>query len=152
MSTTRTRKSTAAKKSTTAPKATVKKGATSVPVAEADRDWSYLAEKAPTDLHEDFAKWLESEVGIEVDLKTVQVVCVLRMVYQRSQANKARSTYRPLAQPVVAKRSEHMHLAHVEAAPLVAAQKAKATKATPAKKTAPAKRTPAKRTPARKSA
>lgn len=43
---------------------------------------------APTALHESFAKWLTEQTGIEVDLKTVQLVTVLRMDFQASEVNQ----------------------------------------------------------------
>jgi hypothetical protein len=105
-------------------------------IPESERDWTYLAEKEATDMHVDFAKWLEDEVGIDVDLKTLQVVCVLRMVYQRSEANKKRQTYRPLDEAVVKQRSVHMVQAHQDAHADREAAKAKAE--TAAKKATPA--------------
>jgi hypothetical protein len=44
---------------------------------------------APTALHEDFAKWLTAQTGVEVDLKTVQLVTIFRMDYQASPENQA---------------------------------------------------------------
>jgi hypothetical protein len=166
-----TRKTTAARKtaSKTASKSTSKTAAKKTApvlkvkksdVPEWDRDYTYLAEKPATDLHEDFAAWMEDVIGLEFDddqreafLKGVQVAAILRGVYQRSPRNKARTTYRPLDEAVVAKRSEHMILAHTEAGELISkrpARKAvaKATKASAAK--APAKATAAKRTTTRK--
>lgn len=95
-------------------------------IPEEERDWTYLAEKDPTDLHEDFAAWLEEATGQEIDLKTVQAVCVLRMVYQRSDRNKARGTYRALAPEVVEQRSAHMIQAHLDAKQVTDRQKAEA--------------------------
>lgn len=80
-----------------------------------DRDWSYLAEKDPTDLHADMAKFLTELTGVEMDLKTVQIVSVMRHVYQASPANKQRAEYRGLDETTVSKRSEHMIQAHLEA-------------------------------------
>lgn len=48
-----------------------------------------LADKAPTDLHERFAEWIEEQTGYEPDLKTVQLACVLRIDFQRSDENQA---------------------------------------------------------------
>ncbi len=113
-------------------------------IPEADRDWTYLAEKAPTDLHEDFAVWLQEEIGMDIDLKTVQAVCVLRMVYQRSDRNKARGAYRPLDETVVGQRSAHMIAAHADAKAIrdeqAAAADAKKAKAAAARKARAAKK------------
>lgn len=131
---------------------------------ESERDWTYLAEKDPTDLHVDMAAWLEEVAGIKADLKTVQAVCVLRMVYQRSDRNKARGSYRALPAEVIKARSVHMGQAAAEAKAQIEAAKPKAnpaparkattTKATARKATATkAAAAPArKRTPAKTSA
>ena len=108
-----------AKKSTPAPAPKVKKS----DVPEHLRDYTYLAEKAPTALHEDFAAWMIEVTEVEFDsaeereafLKGVQLAAVLRGVYQRSPRNKQRADYRPLDEAVVAQRSTHMVQAHVDA-------------------------------------
>jgi hypothetical protein len=153
-----TRKTTAARKPATkaaAKKATPAKSAATPKVKKSDvpewdRDYTYLAEKPATDLHEDFAAWMEDVIGLDFDddqreafLKGVQVAAILRGVYQRSPRNKARAGYRALDEAVVAKRSEHMILAHTEAGEVIAKRPAKkavakATRASAAK--APAKR------------
>lgn len=141
--TTRTRKpSTKVTTRKVAPKATAKTAAPAPKVRKADipedqRDWTYLAEKDPTALHQDFAVWLEQEIGVEMDLKTVQAVCVLRMVFQRSAANKSRADYRPLAGEVVEQRSIHMVQAHQDARKI---REEQASKADAKKKAAAAKR------------
>lgn len=48
-----------------------------------------VAAKAPTDLHKNMAKWLLETTGYEPDLKTVQLVCSMRMEFQASDANQA---------------------------------------------------------------
>lgn len=136
-----TPKASAAKKSTTrkaAPKAKApaKKAAPKPAepkvrksdLPEDQRDWTYLAEKEPTDLHYDMAAWIQEVTGIEMDVKSVQAVAVLRMVYQRSDRNKARSTYRPLDETVVAQRSTHMIQAHQDAKRLREEQEAEVAK------------------------
>lgn len=81
------------RKSTTAtPKeTTVTKPAATTKKADAPkgRNFAALADKEPTELHKNFAAWLQEQTGVEVDLKTVQLVAVLRMDYQRSEANQA---------------------------------------------------------------
>lgn len=44
---------------------------------------------APTALHESFAAWLTEQTGVEVDLKTVQLVTIFRMDFQASPENQA---------------------------------------------------------------
>lgn len=51
-------------------------------------DRKALAEKAPTDLHKNFAKWITEQTGVEVDLKTVQLAVSLRMEFQASPENQ----------------------------------------------------------------
>lgn len=46
------------------------------------------AAAAPTDLHKAFAEWLKIETGVDVDLKTVQLACSMRMDFQRSEENQ----------------------------------------------------------------
>lgn len=48
-----------------------------------------VADKAPSKLHENMAKWLEETTGVKPDLKTVQLVCSLRMEFQASDVNQA---------------------------------------------------------------
>lgn len=139
------KKATPAKKSTPAPK--VKKS----DVPEHLRDYTYLADKEPTALHDDFADWMIDVIGLDFEsdeertafVKGVQVAAVLRGVYQRSPRNKSRSDYRPLAGEVVEQRSIHMVAAHQDARRLIEAKpapKATATRKAPAKKATPARR------------
>lgn len=46
------------------------------------------AKSEPTDLHKNFAEWLFIQTGIKPDLKTVQIVCAMRMDFQRSEENQ----------------------------------------------------------------
>jgi len=51
-----------------------------------------FAERAaaePTDLHVAFTAWLKEKTGIDVDLKTVQLVTTMRMDFQKSDENQA---------------------------------------------------------------
>lgn len=52
------------------------------------KNYEAIAAKAPTHLHEDFAQWLYIQTGVKVDLKTVQLVTVLRMDFQASPENQ----------------------------------------------------------------
>lgn len=50
-----------------------------------------FAERAavePTELHKRFADWLKEQTGVDVDLKTVQLVTTLRMDFQKSDDNQ----------------------------------------------------------------
>lgn len=47
------------------------------------------AAAAPTALHEAFAAWITEQTGVEVDLKTLQLVTVLRHDFQASPENQA---------------------------------------------------------------
>lgn len=111
-------------------------------VPEDQRDWTYLAEKEPTDLHEDMAAWILEVTGYEPEstedfLKAVQMTAVLRMPYQRSDRNKNRATYRALPAEIVKARSAHMEAAAAEAKAEIEQRKAAADAA---KKAAAAKR------------
>lgn len=54
----------------------------------APKDYKAVAAKEPSDLHRNFAAWLQEQTGVEVDLKTVQLVASLRHDFQRSDANQ----------------------------------------------------------------
>ncbi|QKV96717.1 hypothetical protein HUT19_37635 [Streptomyces sp. NA02950] len=41
-----------------------------------------------TQLHRDFADWIEEKTGQKVDLKSVQLACIFRMEFQRSEENQ----------------------------------------------------------------
>lgn len=74
-----------------------------------------FAERAatePTELHKRFADWLKANTGVDVDLKTVQLVTTLRMDFQRSEDNQS---------ALVARKAK----AQEEAAKKAAARKAK---------------------------
>lgn len=105
-----------ARKSATAPKAAKKVAPKAAPVAaEGEKDWTYLVEKDPTNLHTTFAAWISAELGVEMPAEHVQYVLGMHHAFQKGEKNKARADYKPLAAPIVAKRSEHMKAAHVEA-------------------------------------
>lgn len=158
-----TAKKTTAKKATPAKKATAKKAAavSDKPKKEQtfeERDWTYLDDKAPSEQHELLAKEInkrtnsttECDCGEEVQISAKQVQAVLAMFphFQRSETNKKRSGYRPLAEEIVHQRSVHMTQAHKDAR-LVMDSLAKATGT--AKKTAKTAPT-AKKAPATKPA
>lgn len=88
-----------------------------------------VAAKAPTDLHKNMAKWLEETTGYAPDLKTVQLVCSMRMEFQASEANQADLAQRRAA--AIAKQEERVAKAKAAAAKAVerANKLAKAAKA-----------------------
>jgi hypothetical protein len=88
-----------------------------------------VAAKAPTDLHKNMAKWLEETTGYAPDLKTVQLVCSMRMEFQASEANQSDLAQRRAA--AIAKQEARVAKAKEAAAKAVArAEKlAKAAKA-----------------------
>lgn len=47
-----------------------------------------VADRKPTPLHENMAKWLTETTGYEADLKTVQLVASLRLKFQQSEINQ----------------------------------------------------------------
>lgn len=50
-----------------------------------------FAERAatePTELHKNFAEWIKAQTGYDADLKTVQIVCAMRMDFQKSEENQ----------------------------------------------------------------
>ncbi len=87
-----------------------------------------VAAKAPSDLHKNMAKWLEETTGAVVDLKTVQLVCSLRMEFQASEANQSdlaarRAKSAAKAEERVAKAQAAANKAVERAAKLAAAAK-----------------------------
>jgi len=73
----------------------------------ADR-FEKLVDKDPSDLHERFAEWLVDKTGYEdVDTKTVQLACSLRIEFQKSPENQAvLAEKRAAAEEAEAKREE----------------------------------------------
>ncbi|MGO4428964.1 hypothetical protein AB4Z54_62105, partial [Streptomyces sp. MCAF7] len=53
------------------------------------KSFAERAQSEPTDLHKNFAEWIKEQTGYEPDLKTVQIVCAMRMDFQRSEENQA---------------------------------------------------------------
>jgi hypothetical protein len=108
------------------------------------KDWTYLSDKAPSELHETFAEWISAELGTQFDPKAVQIVLAMHPSFQRGERNKARSEYRPLDGSIVHQRSVHMTQAHVDAKAereaAEAAAKAKAASRTSSRKAAAAAR------------
>lgn len=115
------------------------------------KDYTYIATKAPSDLHVALADFVEKQSGVEVSAKQAQAVWLLCREFQKSEANKSREAYRPLDETIVQKRSEHMTIAHTEARELQAKAK-KAEEESAARKAKPATRKPATRKSTRKPA
>ncbi|MFJ9551471.1 hypothetical protein [Streptomyces erythrochromogenes] len=120
------------------------------------------AASEPTDLHKAFAHWIEMETGVKPDLKTVQLVCSLRMDFQKSETNqadlakrkkaaadkkaKAAAEKRERLQKQLAKlQAELAETAEVEPAVSVPAETAAPAQA--AAPTLPVKRAPARKRP-----
>jgi hypothetical protein len=111
------------------------------PVSFDDRDWTYINEKPTTSLHETLAKLIEQRADVEITPKQVQAVLAMHPHFQRSNHNKTRAGYVPLAGEIVEQRSIHMKLAHKDAAEAIAAK----APAKPVTKKVAAKKAPAKR-------
>lgn len=77
-----------------------------------------FAERAaaePTDLHKQFADWLKEKTGVDVDLKTVQLVTVMRMDFQSSEENQKALAERKAAAAKKAEEAKARKLAKLEA-------------------------------------
>jgi hypothetical protein len=118
------------------PKAAKKTATKSDPM---DKDFTYLADKDPSDLHVTLAKVIEQRTDIDITAKQVQAVLSIHPYFQRSKLNKARPGYVGLDVEIVHQRSVHMVAAHEDAAAVIAARSAKATKKAPVRKTAASK-------------
>jgi hypothetical protein len=66
------------------------------------KSYADRAAAEPTDLHRNFAAWLKEQTGVDVDLKTVQLACSMRMDFQSSPENQTDLAKRKAA--AVAKR------------------------------------------------
>lgn len=69
----------------------------------------------PTDLHKNFAEWLKVNTGVDVDLKTVQLACSMRMDFQRSEDNQADLAARKAAAAAKAEAAKRMKRERLEA-------------------------------------
>jgi len=63
----------------------------------AKKTFAERAAAEPTELHKQFAAWIEAQTGIKPDLKTVQLVTTLRMDFQKSDENQAALKERKVA-------------------------------------------------------
>jgi hypothetical protein len=79
------------------------------------KNYEAIAAKAPTQLHEDFAQWIYVQTGVRVDLKTVQLVSVLRMDFQASPENQKNLAERKQAAAAKKKASAERKKAKLEA-------------------------------------
>ena len=149
------KKATTKKSAPVARKSTAKKAAAPAPDKPKseqtfeERDWTYLDEKEPSEQHVLFAKEINKRTNLEVECdsceeaveispKQVQAVLAMFPHFQKSDTNKKRSGYRPLAEEIVHQRSIHMTQAHKDAREILDGLAQKATKKAPAK--APAKK------------
>jgi len=78
------------------------------------KNYEAIAAKAPTQLHQDFAEWLYLQTGVRVDLKTVQLVTVLRMDFQASPENQAKLAERKAKAAAAKKASAERKKAKLE--------------------------------------
>ncbi|MEW2425017.1 hypothetical protein AB0911_31280 [Streptomyces nigra] len=136
--------------------------------AENNRDYTELAAKDATELHKNFAAWIEEKTGFAPDLKTVQLAVTLRMSFQASPENQKHLAQRKAEAAAAKKRSAALKKAKLEAqlaklkADLDKVETDEAAEEMPAETPAPAKKTvaakpetakaPARRRPATKKA
>lgn len=99
-----------------------------------DRDFTYLQDKGPSDLHVTLAKVITQRTDIEITAQQVQAVLGIHPHFQRSKLNKARPTYVALDPAIVNQRSVHMVQAHVDAAVEISQRAKKTTRKRVAKK------------------
>jgi hypothetical protein len=112
-----------------------------------------MIEKEPTQLHQDFADWLEAETGYKPDIKSVQLATVLRMDFQRSDRNQQSLESRRQAKIQAEQDREKRRQDRAAKKSAPAKKTASKKAAAPAKKaSAPAKKTAAKKAPARRRA
>ncbi|UQA37502.1 hypothetical protein [Streptomyces sp. HNA39] len=109
---------------------------------ESNRDYSQLADKEPTELHQNFAAWIKEKTGYEPDEKTVQLVCTLRMSFQASPENQSHLAHRKAQAAAKKKRAAAEKKARLEKqlAALQAELAKESATSTPAEKPAPAKK------------
>ncbi|MFE3516669.1 hypothetical protein [Streptomyces sp. NPDC059166] len=100
------------------------------------------AASEPTELHKNFAEWLFVQTGVKPDLKTVQLVCSMRMDFQRSEENQKHLADRKKAAADKAAKAKAAKIAKAKEtlAKLQAEIAAEEATSTPAEKPAPAKK------------
>lgn len=106
-----------------------------------------LAERAatePTELHKNFKAWLEEHTGVEVDLKTVQLACSMRMDFQKSEENQAdlKARKQAAAEKAAKAKAEKIAKAKAQIAKLEAEVAAETAAVEPASTPAPAEDKP----------
>jgi len=109
-------------------------------MAEAEENterFTKLVDKDPSDLHERFAEWIADKTGYEdVDVKSVQMACALRIEFQKSPENQeVLAEKRAAAEEAEAKREEKREAREVKKREEAEAKAKKAATAT-AKKAA----------------
>lgn len=85
---TRTRRNTTTKQETPMPETKATETKTSKPATSGEKDYTYLADKLPTELHEAMAAWITEVTGVKVTPKQAQVVSVLRQEFHGSQVHQ----------------------------------------------------------------
>lgn len=119
--------------------------------SENAKSYSERAASEPTELHKNFAEWIKEQTGYEPDLKTVQIVCAMRMDFQRSEENQTHLADRKAAAEAKRKKQAAEKKARLEKQ--LAALQAELAKETatdsPAEKPAAKKAAPARKAPAK---
>jgi hypothetical protein len=110
------------------------------------KSYADRAAAAPTELHKNFAAWIKEQTGVDVDLKSLQLACSMRMDFQRSEANQAdlQARKEAAAKKAAAEKAARIAKAKAQLAKLQAEIDADSAGSDPA----PAKKAPAKKTPA----
>lgn len=124
--------------------------------SENAKSYTERAASEPTELHKNFAEWIKEQTGYEPDLKTVQIVCAMRMDFQRSEENQQHLADRKAAAEAKRKKQAAEKKARLEkqlaalqaelakeTAPVEPAEKPAAKKAAPARTRKAATPTPA---------
>ncbi|MFH9575712.1 hypothetical protein ACH4MG_34920 [Streptomyces sp. NPDC017454] len=110
--------------------------------SENAKTYADRAQSEPTELHKNFAQWIEEQTGIKPDLKTVQIVCSMRMDFQRSEENQKHLKDRKAAAEAKRKKQAAEKKARLEKqlAELQAELAKETAESMPAEKAAPAKK------------
>jgi hypothetical protein len=81
----------------------------------AKKTFAERAAAEPTELHKQFADWLKEKTGVDVDLKTVQLVTTMRMDFQKSEENQTALAARKAEAAKKAEDAKAKRLAKLEA-------------------------------------
>lgn len=80
-----------------------------------EKDYTYLADKEPTDLHVSMAAWITQVTGVAIDPKAVQLASVLRHEFQASPTNQRDLEARRVAAQAKAQAREEAKVAKAKA-------------------------------------